>query len=1349
MIDTGIPDEPLAYILIPIITRDKVLGVISVQSYTPNAFNEIHVAMLSAIASQSAVALDNTRLFAQERRRSSELTLLERIGYELARITDLSTALKEIITETRDLLEADSVSIYTYDERQGKFRPQAFTIAAGDAQPSQRSKPPRLRGVTSRIVQRRSAIITRALPGGAIGFEEIPLEQGIDPELRQPFELTDSETIALIRERNIHLSIGFPLTAGMDMVGVLYISYTHPHEFRWEDLRTIARLAQHAATAIQRANVYDQIHALHQAGQALTGQADMKPVIEKLFEYGHTILGADIIVLFSYHAAAHKFDTPPLYSGQVYQPDMLTNYGDVESDDVVWQIIAAPEGFFTRTAQTDARSAGLDVERRPTRFVGREKIESSAALPLRAEDEVVGALFFNYRVPQRFGSHQRLLINTFATYAATAIQRVRLMSRRVDELRALAAIDKVITGGSLQEVLDTIIRSACQIVGVSNGNIMLAIEEGQYLYPAATHGEAWQTGSPEQFKIGALGVTGWVAQHKQPARIGNVRTEAPWKDLYVEVLPGVQSELAVPILDEHGVLVGVINLESRAANAFLADDERLLVALAEQAYIAIRNQRQFEAEQRARKVLGILGKVDQAIITQAVSRQDDRPVELRASLSNVLELILNLGLDAINAPTGNIMLYDETQGDLYMAVERGVRPEHRQARQRLGEGVVGRVARERQTLLISDVTMPPWDAIYQSFIPHIRSELATPLLRNGRLVGVLNAESPHAGAFGPEDRELFETLAGQAVIAYQNAERYQVLQTLRDINQLLASGYDAEEVIKSILLYACIFIEAEWGNLALYDPAGHPTRDYVLVQSAFSAEPDIQVRRPPQPDVEDTGADGIVGWVARQRQPYRSVGNVQDDPRFRGHVGLEIRSEMAVPLLVGQELVGVLNLESERENAFDEDDLDRLKDISAAAAIAVRNARTLEELRQARERFEALTEAGTGIINAPLDEQPILEVVLTIGLERTGAFHAVAWLLDSTDNLLKARLAQGEQSDVLHEPVAFGQFINGLAWQEGRRILVEDTRDPVEAAQYRPGYTDHRSILVVPMLAGGEYFGNLDFRHREAHGFKPEEVALIEGLTGQATSAIRQVRDQRELEATRQRERDAQAMAALGLTAGELGHRIGNKFGLFATHINAIWEEIGPGHPEINQRLNFMLANVKYILSLTERLKQEWSDRASGLDRPRQIFPARVILSEASRLRQPPPGIQVLIDLPDSPLDVLADERIFDAFANIYMNALEALEQKGGGVIRMSACEGQNGWVEFQISDDGPGIEERQQEKIFSLFYSTKKDGLGFGLFSAKQRVLASGGQIDLNSMPGEGTTFIIRLPSAVRGGDT
>ncbi|MFN8594972.1 MAG: GAF domain-containing protein [Anaerolineae bacterium] len=1520
-IETGVADEPRAYILIPMVTHDKVVGVISVQSYEPDAFNDVHLAMLSAIASHSAIVIENNRLLAQAQHRAAELASLERIGYELARLTNIEDVLKKIITEAKDLLNADSMSIFAYDERRGKFRPPTFLLKPGAVGPVARERPPREAGLTIRIVRHHCAIFTEVKADGQVQFAEIPIGQNFEVAQRKTFEFTDQDTLEFLQAQNVRSSIGFPLSAGRDIVGVLYVNYQQPHAFGQDELQTIGRLAQYAGTAIQRANVYGEIRALHQAGHALTGQTEMRAVLNKLVEYGHEVLGADLITVFPYHAGADEFELPPVVSGTALAPDNLLP-PQIRSDDTVRRIVTETSAHFSRDAQTDPLLAGFDPVLRQSRFVTREQIASAAAIPLRTNGDVVGALFFNYRTRQRFGSHQRTLIETFAAYAATAIQRARLLDRRLKELRALAEIDAAITSGSLRDVLNKIIQSACEIVGAKDGNILLLHESGQYLYLAARQGEVWRSGAPERFEIGKTGVQGWGAVHKKPARIGNVHTEEPWKNIYLEVIPGIQSELSVPILDEEKQLVGIIILESKAAHAFSADDERLLEALAGQAYIAIRNRRQFEAEQRAlrelhllreidsavsstlnhqavlqfivdksdvlidapiftvmlyderrgdlyqaagrgivadhkyhrqkmgtgivgqvaltrrsvrvgdvttlaqnegflpdmldtrselavpilqgdqfvgvlnvespevdafnadderllkslgslvavaiqnsrlyeqeqraRQVIDILREVDQAIAFLAVTQ----PENLADELSPILQILLNRGLDAVHAPAGNIMLYDDATDDLYMAVERGVLPEHRTARQKIGEGVVGRVAIDKRTLRIDDVNVPPWDTVYQGYISDVRSELAVPLVYKDRLVGVLNAESPLVSAFGPEDEDLFEALAGQAVIAYLNAERYQALQTLREVNQLLASGHDSNDVLKLILIYTCTNFRVEWGNLRLFDHTGQPILDYVLVTSALGIDPEVRVIEIRRATHEKWLEKGIVSWVAQQRELFRSQGNVQADPRFQSYPGLEIRSEMAAPLLVGSDLVGVLNLESQRLNAFDANDEDRMRDFSAQAALAVQNARNLAELQESEGRFSALYEVGSEIITAPLDELKILEIVLSAGLNRTGGFHAIAWQPDREGKQLEARLVRGEQQAEPHEPIARDStLVNSVAWQKRSAILVDDVTVPPEGTKHRPGHTRTGSMLVVPMMAGEEYFGNLDFRHKDPHGFKQEEIRLLNGLAAQAANSIRRIRRENELKSILQKQfnelqdaydelriADRQKLEFLAIASHELRKPL--------TPLRVVLERavLGEYSPlELLDKMRLALDRTQHLTGIVDQLlniarieagkiKPEFGTH-SVVDLIKRSLTSIQHVAENK-------GIQLISELPTESITAEIDQgKISQVLDNLLDNALKHTE--AGGCITVSCIHLKpEDDVILCVRDTGEGIPEKEYKRIFDWFYQVDPsltrsiEGLGVGLYVAKKYIDMHGGQITVKSEVGKGSTFTVLLPA-------
>lgn len=226
--------------------------------------------------------------------------------------------------------------------------------------------------------------------------------------------------------------------------------------------------------------------------------------------------------------------------------------------------------------------------------------------------------------------------------------------------------------------------------------------------------------------------------------------------------------------------------------------------------------------------------------------------------------------------------------------------------------------------------------------------------------------------------------------------------------------------------------------------------------------------------------------------------------------------------------------------------------------------------------------------------------------------------------------------------------------------------------------------------------------------------------------------------------RAAEIMTELGLEAGELAHRFSNWFGLAHSQIVKIREDIGTGYVKSNELLDELDGNVARLLALTRKLRDE-----VAVDTPRPlsltIFDAAQLVETTIHFRKNDPNvIQVKKAFVPQLPPVRAVENILDALINVYVNALDELESKGGGTITFTV-KPYHDWIEFQVADDGRGMDAAKLAKIFRLFYSDKKNGnLGFGLWSVKRRVLASGGTIWAESQVGKGTTFFIRLPAAL-----
>jgi GAF domain-containing protein/AmiR/NasT family two-component response regulator len=229
--------------------------------------------------------------------------------------------------------------------------------------------------------------------------------------------------------------------------------------------------------------------------------------------------------------------------------------------------------------------------------------------------------------------------------------------------------------------------------------------------------------------------------------------------------------LGVPLI-YRGEVIGLITLDSQTPEFYDEDDVRVARIFANPAAVAIWNARLYgrTSDLLEQKVAGLqtLSEISQ-LITSTLD------------LEEVLSLILTKSMELVNVRNGVLQLVDEETEELVIELQSDtlgtdlVRP-----RLRFGEGVTGKAAQEKRSIIVYDVTQLPWRNVYHELWPATRSELAVPLMIKDKCIGVLNLEHPDVGYFSEDEREILESLAAQAAIAIQNARRYEDLERARD-----------------------------------------------------------------------------------------------------------------------------------------------------------------------------------------------------------------------------------------------------------------------------------------------------------------------------------------------------------------------------------------------------------------------------------------------------------------------------------------------------------------------------------------------------------------------------------------
>lgn len=239
---------------------------------------------------------------------------------------------------------------------------------------------------------------------------------------------------------------------------------------------------------------------------------------------------------------------------------------------------------------------------------------------------------------------------------------------------------------------------------------------------------------------------------------------------YVEIAPGMRSEVAVPLVVGNEV-VGVLDAESYLPSAFGTTAVALLQALAHPVALAIQNARLFEEERRQRGRL---------VMLQRVSRILTSTVELPQLLHGVVETVrkeLDYAMVAMGLVEGDAVVLRAFSADRELALGVG-------HVQRMGEGVTGEVVTSGEAMLVPDVRLCP---NYVAVHPDYLCEMCCPLSVAGRVFGFIDAESTEPEGFGPEDLDVLRTVAEHVAQAVANAVHLQEMEALRrDLASMMA-----------------------------------------------------------------------------------------------------------------------------------------------------------------------------------------------------------------------------------------------------------------------------------------------------------------------------------------------------------------------------------------------------------------------------------------------------------------------------------------------------------------------------------------------------------------------------------
>ena len=548
------------------------------------------------------------------------------------------------------------------------------------------------------------------------------------------------------------------------------------------------------------------------------------------------------------------------------------------------------------------------------------------------------------------------------------------------------------------------------------------------------------------------------------------------------------------------------------------------------------------------------------------------------------------------------------------------------------------------------------------------------------------------------------------------------------------------------------------------------------------------------------GDKGITVRAANKGEPVLVPDLRKEKDYVLGKPGM--LSELAVPIKIGDKVLGVLNVESDKLAAFGDKDKECLEILASHAAIAISNLKSREKLRQISERTEELMKNSARIMHMR-DTHQRLKVIAT-AIQEFGWKRVVISLRDEnlesidlvTAGLTKEEImilmARKASSQVWRERLGpkFERFKIGefyyLPWsdpwiRENVHGIPPDVEleKPTTYAGVPSSVPEEETVdwhpqdmLYAPLRTpDGRIVGILsmddpvDGRKPTRKSLSPlgiflhqaamviENTQLIENLKEArkqletyASQLEKKVEERtKELEESQEQLLKAQRMAVIGELAGMVGHDLRNPL----TSINGatyyIKKKLGP---EIDRKITEMLELIEKNIIYSNKIINDLLDYSREIRLDFSECSPKTIINEALSLVEIPQHIKVLNEVEEKPKIKVDTEKLKRAFINLIKNAVEAMPEGGTLTIKTRKL---NNTIEFSFSDTGIGMTKETIKKLWIPLFTTKAKGMGFGLAICKRIIEAHKGSISVESTSGKGTTFVVILPidQRIEGGET
>ncbi len=1102
--DFFLQPDIISFVINPLMIRSHVAGLLSIEYRTQHRFTQRELALYQTFSNQTTLAIEHIQQLRRTEEALAETQTLYRAGRVLAGAADLQGILEEALIEFVYSLHLNQggVTLITTD---GQFGQLMAYLERGQLQDIDK-----LRFPIDKNIPYQEVLLA--------GQPFVSSDVANDPRLVGFRSFNSKATTTALLEAPIIIqgeTIGW---IGADAVG-------ERREFKQREVDMARAMSDQIAIAIQNRRLLEQteyqakqLKAVATVGETVTGLMDLDEVlkvtvdlIRDQFNYHHVSI---FLLDETQEWAVVRASTGEVGKIMVQRPHRL----GVGSNSIV--------GF--ATAHAKPRIA-LDVGKDAVHFNNPllPKTRSEMALPLLLRGVVIGALDVQSEEPNAFTHDDVETLQIMVDQVVAAIQNARLFEqtqRRLIEQAMLYRIGtKIGRTLNLQETTDILASETAEALDVAESTLTL-YEEGDIAYVISDYvreDAPFENDQGKRFSINEFDSWSIILETKQEfiAHIGDPDGEG-WEFEYLRNHRG--TALAIVPIQLRNQVIGLLEIyDDKPGRRFKQEDIALLDSIALQAANAIENAQLFAQTQKTLQRTQTLHRIGNILATTAEPTLNKNEASDKArSQQAIFETVLGEYLQLLGSEQGSLILFDKpTNSNIAQARYIGGKAIQPNLIRPVEEDLVFQhLIKNPTSLVIEDVSASPLIKQNEETRGQLNviSMLFIPLMIRGKLSGNIVVDATDDHVFTQGDIEIGEAIADQLNIWLENRQllaeaqyRSERLQTAAEVSRAASSILDINELIDTSVNLIRDHFDFYYVGLFLVDEA----REWAVLRAGTGEPGRIQLERNHRLKI---GGGSMIGWSVANREARIALDVGEEAVRFKNPILPDTHSEMALPLVSRDEVIGALTVQSVERGAFSGEDIVLLQTMADQLANAIENASLFSQTQEALAEAETLYHI-TQQLSSVRDEEKVYEIAIDAIAGSGVDSSAIYMYVNSDDNTnpqlqieQKAVWAISGEPDVANGTrFQAGDFVMEQVVPRQGLMLIEDINDPSIANQLRQALTviGITSLMALPLSTYQNRLGFLlaAYKHPDKK-FTQNQTRFFTTIAQQMVTALENLR---------------------------------------------------------------------------------------------------------------------------------------------------------------------------------------------------------------------------------------------------